>query len=156
MGLFDIGDADYLATNLTSEQLKRELHSADIQQGVARILAKDDDITYWEHFREACQVALDIQKSRRLKVRAGKFSVEAIKDAHDIVDIISRYTHLRKAGKEYIGKCPFHQDDHPSLQVNQQKQLFYCFSCQCKGDLVNFIMQIENLGTKQACLFLTT
>jgi DNA primase len=63
---------------------------------------------------------------------------------------------LRKAGKEYVGGCPFHEDHRPSLCVNQEKQLFHCFSCHRKGDLINFIMQIENLDTKQACLFLGT
>ena len=155
---FDADDAECLATNLTPERLKKEVQNAEIQQGIARMFAKDDETTYWEHFKKACELALDIQKSRqhRVKAREGSFSVKAIKEAHDIVNIISRYTDLRKAGKEYIGTCPFHQDNHPSLQVNQQKQLFYCFSCQRKGDLINFIMQIENLDTKQACLFLDT
>jgi hypothetical protein len=155
---FDTSDVDYLATRLTPEQLRREIHNADIQQGVARCFGEDDGITYWKHFRKACELALDIQKAKQPKVelREGWFSVKATKEAYDIVDIIGRYTELRKTGKEYVGKCPFHQDNHPSLQVNQEKQLFYCFSCQRKGDLINFIMQIENLYTKQACLFLGT
>jgi len=142
--------------NLTSEQLKKELRKADIQYGLSRLFAENDEEHYWKGFKEACQLALDIQKSRRpkIEVREGQFSVRAIKEAHDIVDVIGRYTDLRKAGKEYVGRCPFHRDNHPSLQVNQEKQVFYCFSCQRKGDWINFIMQIENLSTKGACLFL--
>jgi len=153
---FDAEDVGYMATNLTPEQLQKEVHSAELKQGIARLWAKDDDVIYWKLFKEACQRALEIQRARhpRVRVRAGKFSVRAIKESHDIVDVIGRYTDLRKMGKEYIGKCPFHDDRQPSLEVNQEKQLFYCFSCQSKGDLVNFVMQAENLDTKQACLFL--
>ena len=156
-GDFDASDVGYIATHLTPEQLRKEIHHADIQQGIARCFGEDDDISYWQAFGKACELALDIQKANqpKVEVREGQFSVKAVKEAHDIVDVINRYTKLRKAGKEYIGKCPFHHENHPSLQVNQQKQVFYCFSCQHKGDVINFIMQIENLDTKQACLFLS-
>lgn len=155
---FDAEDAAYLASNLPSEQLRRERHTAEIEQGVARMWAKDDDLIYWREFGKACLRALEIQRARdpQAKVRRGEVSVQAIKERHDIVDVVGRYTNLRKAGKEYIGKCPFHDDRQPSLEVNQDKQLFYCFSCQRKGDLINFIMEIEELDTKRACLFLTT
>ena len=155
--LFDAGAVGYLAIRLPPEQIRKEIHSADVQQGVARCFGEDDDRIFWEQFGKACKLALDIQKASqpRAEVREGQFSVRAIKEAHDIVDVIGRYTKLRKAGKEYIGRCPFHRDNHPSLQVNQEKQVFYCFSCQRKGDLINFIMQIEDLDTKRACLFLS-
>ena len=155
---FDDEDVTYLAVYLDIKQLTNGIRTAEIEQGVARMWAKDADVTHWMEFEKVCRRALEIQKSRQphVEVRVGKFSVQAIKEAHDIVDIIGRYTKLRKAGKEYIGKCPFHEERQPSLEVNQDKQLFYCFSCQRKGDLINFIMQIENLDTKQACLFLGT
>ena len=151
----DAEDVAYLASNLPSEQLRKGIHTAEIEQGIARLWAKDDDVIYWQAFKKACQLALDSQRARRPKVE-GRFSVRAVKESHDIVDVVSRYTNLRKAGKEYMGKCPFHDDRQPSLEVNQDKQLFYCFSCQRKGDVVNFIMQIEDLDTKQACLLLGT
>ena len=153
---FDLDDANYLVCYLSAQQLRKEIHYADIGQGVARCFGEDDGITYWEHFGKVCGLALDIQKASqpKVEVREGQVSIRAIKEANDIVDVIGRYTGLRKAGKEYIGRCPFHQDNHPSLQVNQQKQVFYCFSCQRKGDVINFVMQIEDLDTKQACLFL--
>ena len=156
--LFDSSDTDYLATHLTTVQLRKEMHNVDIQQGVARCFGEDDDGIYWEHFGRVCVLALDIQKASqpKIEVREGQVSCRAIKEAHDIVDVISRYTELKKTGKEYVGKCPFHEENHPSFQVSQQKQVFYCFSCQRKGDLINFIMQIEDLDTKQACLSLRT
>ena len=153
---FDARDVGYLDTHLTPEQLWKEIHNADIQQGVALCFGEDDGITYWEHFGRTCELALDMQKANqpKVEVREGHFSVKTIKEAHDIVDVISRYTKLRKAGKEYVGKCPFHQENHPSLQVSQKKQLFYCFSCQRKGDAIDFIKAIENLDVKGACRFL--
>lgn len=154
--LFDAGDVGYLAAYLTAEELRKEIHSAHIKQGVSQFFGEDTEAYFWREFSEACETALDILRANQSKVevREGRVSARATKEANDIVDVISRYTGLRKAGKEYIGRCPFHQDKHPSLQVNQEKQLFYCFSCQRKGDLINFIMQIEDLDTKRACLFL--
>ena len=153
---FDLDDVNYLAGHLSAQQLRKEIRDADTQQGVSRCFSEDTDSLYWEDFGKACELALNIQKASqpKIEVREGQVSIRAIKEAKDIVDVISHYTKLRKAGKEYAGKCPFHQDNRPSLQINQQKQVFYCFSCQRKGDVINFIMQIENLDTKQACLFL--
>jgi len=152
----DLDDANYLADHLSAEQLRKEIHDADIKRAVARCFGEDEEEFYWEDFGEVCKTALDILRANqpKVEVREGQVSVRATKDANDIVDVISRYTGLRKVGKEYIGKCPFHQDNHPSLQVNQDKQVFYCFSCQRKGDVVNFIMQIEGLTIKEACQFL--
>lgn len=154
---FDAGDVDYLAAHLTPKQLRKEVHHASAERGACRCLGLDEEY-YWEDFGKTCELALDIQRASQPKVegREGRFSVRVVKEAHDIVDVIGRYTELRKAGKEYIGRCPFHEDKHPSLQVSQQKQVFYCFSCLRKGDLINFIMQIEDLDTKRACLFLRT
>jgi hypothetical protein len=153
---FDLDDANYLASQLSAQQLRREIHHADAKRSVSQCFGEDDAINYWQTFSRVCELALDIQKANQPKVvaREGQFSVKAIKETHDIVDVISRYTKLRKAGKEHIGSCPFHSDNNPSVQVNQEKQLFFCFSCQHKGDVINFLVQIENLDTKQACLFL--
>ena len=154
---FDLDDANYLAGHLSAQQLRKEIHRADIEQGVSQCFGEDIEAYFWRDFGKACETALDIQRTNQPKIelREGQVSVRATKEANDIVNVISRYTGLRKAGKEYVGKCPFHQENHPSLQVNQQKQLFYCFSCQRKGDVINFVMQIENLNTKQACIFLS-
>jgi len=81
--------------------------------------------------------------------------IERTKQRHDIVDVVGAYVNLRKArSSEYIGKCPFHEDRHPSLNVSSDKQKFHCFGCQSKGDVIDFIIQVENLDTKEACLFL--
>lgn len=153
---FDEEDAEYLSSNLTRDQLRKEIHNAEVRRGVSMCWAEDAEVIYWREFGKVCREALEVQRSRQPKVEArfGELSVRAVREAHNIVDIVGQYTELRKAGTEYTGKCPFHDERQPSFEVNKDKQLFYCFSCQRKGDLVNFIMQIEGLDTKEACLFL--
>jgi len=62
----------------------------------------------------------------------------------DIVEIISEYVSLKKAGKNFLGLCPFHSEKTPSFNVNQEKQAFYCFGCQKGGDVITFLREIHN------------
>lgn len=68
-----------------------------------------------------------------------------IKEKNDIVSVISEYTTLKRSGRGLIGLCPFHSEKTPSFNVNQAKQFFYCFGCGKGGDVISFIMKIENL-----------
>jgi hypothetical protein len=63
----------------------------------------------------------------------------------DIVSLISEYVKLRKAGRRYVGLCPFHQEKTPSFSVDPDKQLFYCFGCGQGGNVFTFLMKMENL-----------
>lgn len=65
---------------------------------------------------------------------------------NDIVDYVSRYTNLKKTGRDYMGLCPFHTEKTPSFHVNREKQLFHCFGCGASGNLVQFVMRTENLS----------
>jgi DNA primase catalytic core len=67
-----------------------------------------------------------------------------------IVEIISRYVPLRRTGKEYTGRCPFHDDKHPSFSVNEEKQVFHCFGCQEAGDVVRFVMKFHGISFPEA------
>ena len=69
----------------------------------------------------------------------------------NILEVVEQYLSLRKAGKEYIGLCPFHADKNPSFSVNADKGLFHCFGCQTSGDVIRFVELIENVDFKQAC-----
>lgn len=60
---------------------------------------------------------------------------------NNIVDVIGRYVQLQKRGSEFYGVCPFHNDDHKSLQVNEQKQIFKCFPCGAGGDVMDFLQK---------------
>jgi len=71
--------------------------------------------------------------------------IEQIKERNDIVMVISEYVSLRRSGRSLVGLCPFHGEKTPSFNVNQEKQLFYCFGCGVGGNVFNFIMRLENL-----------
>ena len=68
----------------------------------------------------------------------------------DIVDVISRYTSLTKRGSGYVGLCPFHNEKTPSFSVSRDKQFFHCFGCGVGGDVITFMMKIENLDFPDA------
>jgi len=69
---------------------------------------------------------------------------------NDIVDYVSQYVKLKRAGKDYSGLCPFHGEKTPSFHVSQDKQLFHCFGCGASGNLVQFVMRIEGLDFIEA------
>jgi len=71
--------------------------------------------------------------------------VEEIKSKLDIVEIVQRYVKLKRVGKYYSGFCPFHKETKPSFYVSSEMQIFKCFGCGLGGDVIKFLMQIENL-----------
>lgn len=68
----------------------------------------------------------------------------------DIESIVSRYVELRRSGSDFVALCPFHSERTPSFHVSTQKQMFYCFGCGTGGDVITFIMKIENLSFPEA------
>jgi DNA primase len=72
-------------------------------------------------------------------------SVEAVKAAGDMLDVVGARTPLRKAGARYVGRCPFHEERTPSFSVNAVEKLYYCFGCGAGGDLISFVKETENL-----------
>jgi DNA primase len=76
--------------------------------------------------------------------------IDRIRDASDIVDIISDYVPLKKRGKNYLGLCPFHSEKDPSFTVTPQKQIFYCFGCGEGGNVIHFLMKHEKLSFPEA------
>ena len=76
---------------------------------------------------------------------------EQIRDAIDIVELVSRYVpSLRRQGRLYTGRCPWHDDSRPSLQVNPERQTFKCWVCDIGGDIFTFVEKIENVGFREA------
>ena len=75
---------------------------------------------------------------------------EQIRDAIDIVDLVERYVPLRRQGANFVGRCPWHDDSRPSLQVNAQRQTFKCWVCNIGGDVFSFIMKIQNVDFREA------
>lgn len=76
---------------------------------------------------------------------------ERIRDAIDIVDLVSRYVpSLRRQGRNFVGRCPWHDDSRPSLQINPERQTFKCWVCDIGGDIFTFVMRIENVDFREA------
>jgi len=76
--------------------------------------------------------------------------VELIKQKINIVDLISEYLTLKKAGINFKANCPFHSEKTPSFVVSPERQIFKCFGCQKSGDIFTFLMEKEGLEFKEA------
>jgi len=76
--------------------------------------------------------------------------VEKVKERADIREIISQYVKLQKAGKNFKGVCPFHNEKTPSFFVSPDRQSFYCFGCSKGGDVFSFLEAIEGIQFKDA------
>ncbi len=82
--------------------------------------------------------------------RISDSSINKLRDAVDIVDLINGYTDLRRNGSQYMGRCPFHEDNSPSFSVNPSDKLYHCFGCGVGGDLFSFVMEKEGLDFTNA------
>ncbi|MCS7031072.1 MAG: DNA primase [Gloeomargarita sp. SKYG116] len=79
-------------------------------------------------------------------------TIEQVRQKLDIVDVVSTRVVLRRQGKGFVGLCPFHDDKHPSLHVNPQKQLYHCFSCGAGGDAIKFLMELGKTSFQEVIL----
>ena len=77
-------------------------------------------------------------------------SVERVKEATDIVEVISAHTDLRRSGARFTGLCPFHDERTPSFSVDPQEKLYHCFGCGVGGDVIRFVEEREGLSFADA------
>ena len=77
-------------------------------------------------------------------------TLEEIKNSIDIVELISEYVPLKKAGQNWKGLCPFHTEKTPSFTVSPAKQIFHCFGCGAGGDIFTFLTRYETLTFPEA------
>ena len=80
--------------------------------------------------------------------------LEKIKSQNDIVDVISERVRLKKAGRNFTGLCPFHNEKTPSFSVSQEKQIYKCFGCGEAGNVISFVMKDKNLPFIEAVKYL--
>ena len=73
-------------------------------------------------------------------------TIEQVRHASDIVEVISSYLPLKRAGTNFVGLCPFHKEKTPSFNVSPSKQIFHCFGCHKGGDVFTFLREFENLS----------
>ncbi|MCY3985676.1 MAG: DNA primase [Candidatus Dadabacteria bacterium] len=79
-----------------------------------------------------------------------KSAIADIKAKLSIVDFIQGFVSLKKSGKNHIGLCPFHDDNNPSMHVNDERGFFHCFSCGAGGDIFGFLMRYSNIDFPEA------
>ena len=77
-------------------------------------------------------------------------TIDDIRSRVDIVGLIGRYVELKRAGRNFKGLCPFHEEKTASFNVNPDRRIFHCFGCQAGGDAIAFLMQHENLSFPEA------
>lgn len=75
---------------------------------------------------------------------------EEIRDASDIVEVVSDYVKLKRSGSSYVGLCPFHSENTPSFHVTPRLRIYKCFGCGASGDVFNFVMEMEGVGFNEA------
>lgn len=80
--------------------------------------------------------------------------IDEVRNSNDIVDVISSYLPLKQKGGSYFGICPFHSENSPSFSVRGDEQYFNCFGCGAGGNVITFIMQIDNCNFVEAIKFL--
>lgn len=80
--------------------------------------------------------------------------LQELKMRNDITEIVSSYVSLKRRGRNMVGLCPFHGEKTPSFNIYTENGSFYCFGCGVGGDVISFIMKIENLDYIDAVKFL--
>lgn len=75
---------------------------------------------------------------------------ERVRQATDIVDLMGRSLDLRRQGRNFVARCPWHDDRRPSLQVNPERQSWKCWVCNIGGDVFSYVMKQENVGFAEA------
>lgn len=80
--------------------------------------------------------------------------IEEVRLSNDIVDVVSEYVKLERKGRYFFGLCPFHKEKTPSFSVTPSMQIFHCFGCDKGGNVIHFIMNVENLSFIEAVRFL--
>ncbi len=82
--------------------------------------------------------------------RVSQEIIERVRDASNILDVVSKYVDLKKRGQNYFGLCPFHNEKTPSFSVAPAKEIFHCFGCGTGGSTIDFIMEYEKIGFIEA------
>lgn len=80
--------------------------------------------------------------------------IQELKMRNDITEVVSSYVNLKRRGRNMVGLCPFHGEKTPSFNIYTENGSFYCFGCGAGGDVITFIMKIENLDYIDAVKFL--
>ena len=81
-------------------------------------------------------------------------TIERIKESTDIVEVVSEHVQLRQQGRNWLGLCPFHNENTPSFNVQPELQIYHCFGCGVGGDVYKFLQEIDKVSFLEAVTFL--
>src|SRR5690606_16640278 len=76
--------------------------------------------------------------------------IDAVRNHHDIVEVVGKYVHLTKHGKYMKGLCPFHSEKTPSFTVTPELQIYHCYGCGKGGNVIRFIEEVEGYSFPEA------
>src|SRR6202046_1995804 len=82
--------------------------------------------------------------------RFGDDKIEEVRSRADIVEIVGAHVRLRRAGRNFVGLCPFHEEKTPSFSVNAERGFFHCFGCGVGGTVFEFLLRTEGLNFAEA------
>src|ERR1700680_168000 len=91
-----------------------------------------------------------------LMARFSDDKLEEVRTRADIVEVIGAHVRLKRAGRNFVGLCPFHNEKTPSFSVNPERGFFHCFGCGAGGTVFNFLMKVEGLSFPEAIRSLAT
>lgn len=80
--------------------------------------------------------------------------VEELRKRVDIVDVVSEHVQMRRAGRSFVGLCPFHNERSPSFSVSPERQMFHCFGCGAGGTVFRFVMDADGISFSEAIVHL--
>ncbi|MFC1947965.1 CHC2 zinc finger domain-containing protein [Chloroflexota bacterium] len=136
------------------EELRSEIHRCELSSNSSTFWGNDEEAGFYEWLANELKVALNTLVSLQPNIKHPNsypnLVFESIKSEKEIIEIVNQYTQLKKSGKRYTGICPFHAEKHPSFTVYPETQSWYCFSCNKGGDVITFIMLVNNTDFKGA------
>jgi DNA primase len=100
--------------------------------------------------QSASRLPITLDARRELAVQLTREEIARVKAAVRLEELVARQVELASRGVQLAGRCPFHDDDHPSFVVYPETQTFHCFGCGAHGDAITFMRRIENLTFRQA------
>src|SRR5258708_22824252 len=95
-------------------------------------------------------MSMTTEVSKKSPINASPYSARDLKAHADLVGYASRFTRLRRYGRQFRGLCPLHSERHPSFYVHPEKQVFHCFGCGTGGDVFAFVMRVNGCDFRRA------
>ena len=149
-----VGESPSRSNLLSSARFQLGDNARDLLQSgkiveVGEIICNDDPLNRDYKYRLGCSSAY--RRERDLVPVDCRFDPREVKRTANFVALVSRYTRLRRAGRQYVGRCPFHAERTPSFYIDPRRKIYKCFGrCNAGGDIFDFIIRAEQCGFSDA------